>query len=190
MFRAAWLLGGLSEPSVSNSTIVPRRPINLIRSGIAQAMDADLSVGQFLLLTSAGRRCALPLSAVAEILRPLQLESLAGVPSFVLGAAIVRGHVAPVADLAPLLGAGPGSNRRWISLRREQGPALLSVDSVEGVFDLPTQGQTLPTLLESGESPVGALRVSDAALLAVLESGRLIPEAVWARLRSSTDAVA
>jgi hypothetical protein len=107
-------------------------------------------------------------------------------------AAVRRGRnpATAAADLAPLLGAGPGQNRRWISLRLEQGAAMLSVDSVEGVFELAAQGEALPSLLQSAESPVAALRVSDTALLAVLEAGRLVPDAVWARLRETSVASA
>jgi purine-binding chemotaxis protein CheW len=138
-----------------------------------------------LLLDAAGRRCALRLDAVAEILRPLPLQALAGLPAFVLGAALVRGRAAPVADLSQLLGGAPGRNARWVSLKLAAGPAMLSVDAVQGVFDLPAGSQTLAPLLDGASTPVQALRVLDAALLAVLEAARLVPDAAFAALRST-----
>src|SRR5262245_22426163 len=44
--------------------------------------------------------CALRIEDAIEIMRPLPIQPLAGVPDFVRGLAIVRGKVLPVLDLA------------------------------------------------------------------------------------------
>jgi chemotaxis signal transduction protein len=49
------------------------------------------------------RACAFPLHHVAETMRPLPIESVAGTPSFVRGVSVIRGVPTPVVDLKALL---------------------------------------------------------------------------------------
>lgn len=144
-----------------------------------------------LLLEAAGSTYALNLADVSETLRPLRVETLPHLPGFVLGAARVRGVVAPVADLSCLLTGRRGLDRRWISLRCNGRPALLSVDRVRGVSALAhATAQALPPLLDDPATPVAQLRVLDSGLLAVLEAGRLIPDAAWEQIRQRQELVA
>jgi chemotaxis signal transduction protein len=42
------------------------------------------------------RACAIPLHHVAETLRPLPIQSVAGMPNFVRGVSVIRGTPTPV----------------------------------------------------------------------------------------------
>jgi purine-binding chemotaxis protein CheW len=55
-----------------------------------------------------GRLCAVPLTHVIEIMRPLPVEPISDVPLFVQGVSIIRGIPTPVVDLGALLGAPNG----------------------------------------------------------------------------------
>ena len=52
------------------------------------------------------RRCALPLDAVIETMRPLPIHPVTGVTEAVLGVCIIRGLATPVLDLAVLFARG------------------------------------------------------------------------------------
>ena len=154
-------------------------------------MSAHALHEQVLLLEAAGSVYALKIADVAETLRPLKLQVLPDVPHFVMGAAVIRGVAAPVADLSALLSGRSGSNRRWISIRCKGRPAILSVDHVRGVGSLASSdAQQLPAMLDSSATPISALQVLDAGLLAVLDSGRLVPDSVWAAIRSQQEQTA
>jgi chemotaxis signal transduction protein len=49
------------------------------------------------------RACAFPLHHVAETMRPLPIQPVAGTPSFVRGVSVIRGTPTPVVDLKALL---------------------------------------------------------------------------------------
>lgn len=140
-----------------------------------------------LLLCEVGTRaCGLSLEHVVETMRPLPLEPLATAPAFVSGLSIVRGEPIPVLDLRRLLGSArePASARRMVVLRLEARRAGLLVDGIQGVRPLGTDTlRALPPLLgdASAEIVTGIGRL-DQKLLLVLESGRLVPESVWAEL--------
>jgi purine-binding chemotaxis protein CheW len=61
-----------------------------------------------LIIQLQGRICAVPLTHVIETMRPLPIQQLAGVPSFIKGVAIVRGIATPVVDLSAVLGVPDG----------------------------------------------------------------------------------
>ena len=44
------------------------------------------------------RACAIPLDHVAETMRPLPIEPVAGTPGFVRGVSVIRGAPTPVVD--------------------------------------------------------------------------------------------
>lgn len=146
-----------------------------------------------LLICRVGSRlCGLPLAHVIETMRPLPVEPLAHLPSFVDGLALIRGRPTPVLDARRLLGAdGPGDGRtRFVTLEVRERSAALAVDAVLGVRNLDvSQLAELPALLRDAQNDlVAALGTLDHELLVVLERSRLLPEAVWAAVEAEAKA--
>ncbi|WP_437737637.1 chemotaxis protein CheW [Sorangium sp. So ce1335] len=133
-------------------------------------------------------RCALPLAAVAETMRALDVRSIPGAPRFVRGLAIIRGAHVPVVDVAALLGVADGQRAaRLVAVRAGERPLALEVDEVLGIERLdPAALQATPPLL-SGALPacVDSLGTLDGQALALLETARLLPEAAWSSLRGT-----
>lgn len=129
-----------------------------------------------------GRRtCAVPLSHVAEVMRPLPVESLTGAPAGVIGVAIIRGRATPVVDLETLLGDGSTAKTdaaRIVTLRLGDRAVALLVESVGGVQNLAgAEIESLPALWQGPHPPVvAALGAVDHKLLIVLEATRLLPD--------------
>jgi len=130
--------------------------------------------------------CALPLGQVIETLRPLPVEPLAGAPHFVCGISILRGVPVPVVDLGQLLAAEPVQPSRFVALRTGLHTVAIAVETVLGVRAL--AGETaskLPPLLRSAASDViRSLGSLDRELLLVLDSGKLVPDELLARLET------
>lgn len=120
--------------------------------------------------------CALELTHVLEILRPLPLRPITGMPSFVIGVSILRGAPVPVVDARRLLGAPISSPpTRLVSLRIDGRSVALAVDEVLGV-GLPPPGRELPPLLRDAQTDViDTLGRLDSELLVVLRAARLVP---------------
>lgn len=122
--------------------------------------------------------CAIPLDGVSEVMRPRPLLPLPDRPAFTLGAAVVRGEVVPVVDLAGFLGLAPEPPRRYISVRTGSGTAVVAAADVLGVqwFD-DDAFEALPPLLQpsGSDAPLRALAVHDRQLYMLLDAGRLLP---------------
>jgi purine-binding chemotaxis protein CheW len=131
-----------------------------------------------------GRFCALPLTHVMEIMRPLPVEPIPAVPSFVAGISIIRGVPTPVVDLGVLLGMPGGVADRFVTLRLGDRQVALSVDSVLGVRELDAlQIRELPLLLQGASKDViEAMGTLDEQLLVVLRAGWELPDEVWQTL--------
>jgi purine-binding chemotaxis protein CheW len=146
----------------------------------------DQSGVRVLLCTVGARYCGLALEHVSETMRPLAIEPLASAPSFVSGVSIVRGEPIPVLDLRRLLGSisEPESPRRLVAVRVDSRRAGLLVDGVEGVRRVPSDTlRALPRLLgDASAELVTEIGRLDEKLFLVLESGRLVPDSVWAAL--------
>jgi purine-binding chemotaxis protein CheW len=130
----------------------------------------------------ASRTCALPLDAVIETMRPLPVELLVGAPPFIAGVSVIRGEPVPVVDAARLLGGEPAQAQRWVTLRGGPRPIALAVDTVLGVRDIAAAQLSALTPLAgaiAGEI-VSAIGTLDHRLLVVLETARLVPDAVFA----------
>jgi purine-binding chemotaxis protein CheW len=118
---------------------------------------------------------------VIETLRPLPIEPLAGVPSFVRGVAIIRGIPTPVVDLGSVLGTPTEHAERFDKVRTGDRQVAFSVSTVLGVRELdPTMRiQGLPPLVQSAAKDVvemiGAL---DEQLLMVLRTSWQFPDEV------------
>ena len=66
-------------------------------------------ISPVLVVTVGARACAIPLQHVAETMRPLPIEPVAGTPGFVRGVSVIRGAPTPVVDLRALLENVPNS---------------------------------------------------------------------------------
>lgn len=150
---------------------------------------SGLPRGQFALICRArDRLCALPLSQVVETMRPLPVETLAAMPTFVSGLSRARGNPVAVVDLGAMLGSNiPAQPARFVMVRVEERRVLLAVEEVLGIRALsPADTVELPPLLgEGAESQVAAVGVLDAALLVVLRGARLVPASTWELLASA-----
>jgi purine-binding chemotaxis protein CheW len=125
--------------------------------------------------------CAVPLMQVIETMRPLAVEPISGIPSFVLGVSIVRGVPTPVVDLGTLLGMPGGIAGRFVTLRVGDRQVALSVDEVLGVYNLNSSTtQKLPPLFQGASRDIiEAMGTLDTQLLVVLRQGWELPEDVW-----------
>jgi purine-binding chemotaxis protein CheW len=130
------------------------------------------------------RRCAIPVEAVEETMRPLPLEPFPGTPDLVVGAAVVRGRIAPIVDPGVLLGDGPtGGASRWITVRLpgERRVGLLASE-VLGVVDRSVDPADASAPLLGDAAALEALGRLDGELLAVLRLGRIVSDEVWQAL--------
>jgi purine-binding chemotaxis protein CheW len=138
-----------------------------------------------LLVRTGSRAAALPLENVAETMRPLPVEAVAGMPGCMRGLALIRGLPVPVIHLGSLLGAEEGATTtRLVTLRVGDRRVALEVDAVLGVRELdPALLQELPLLLRGASAGVvEAIGTLDAELLLVLKASRLVPAEVWQAL--------
>ena len=127
------------------------------------------------------RVCAVPLEHVVETMRPLPVESVAGMPAFVRGISIIRGVPTPVVDLGAVFGAPSNAFERIVTLRLGDRQVALCVDAVLGVRDLDLSAiHELPPLLRGASQDVlEAIGTLDGQLLTVLRAGWELPDEVW-----------
>jgi purine-binding chemotaxis protein CheW len=139
---------------------------------------AGTSGASVVLVRAGARICALDVRQVIETMRPLPVAPLPGMPSFVLGAAVIRGGAVPVVDLDAFLGPSAGAApRRLVLVRCGARAAALAVDEVLGVAALdPSRVTSQPLLAGGAIEAVGAL---DRELLVVLEGARVVPPDAW-----------
>ncbi|NVB81931.1 MAG: chemotaxis protein CheW [Kofleriaceae bacterium] len=123
------------------------------------------------------RRCALPIEAVIETMRPLPLEPIADGHETVLGVAVIRSKPTVVVDLGRLLGGESMPPARFVTIRTGPRTVALAVEEVLGVETLAEGAlHALPPLLATSSSAVVSLGNVDRDLLVVLEASRLAPE--------------
>jgi purine-binding chemotaxis protein CheW len=142
--------------------------------------------GQALVFRAGPHLAAIGLEHVSEVARPLPVESLAGVPPHVRGICVLRGRPVPVVDVAALLGgdrATDGGADRFVGVGTGAQAAVLAVDSVVGIRDLPLD------LLHDLSSVAGPVCAAVGAVgrepLLLLSVGRVIPDSVWAVLEAA-----
>ena len=118
-------------------------------------------------------------------MRPLPVEPIAGVPSFVQGLAVIRGVATPVVDAASLVSGDASHPTRFVTVRTGTRRIVLAVDAVLGVIDIPPGSvHALPPLFQSaGLDAIAAIGVLDVELLLVLRDTRLVPDDVWATIQ-------
>lgn len=123
--------------------------------------------------TVAGRHCAVEVTRVQEVLRPLPVTPLPLAPPAVRGLVNLRGHIVPVVDLRVVLGlpAGPAAAAGGhVIVHDGETPVALLVDAIGDVRR--AEGAALvpvPHTLEgpAGELVAGALPLPDELLLAL-----------------------
>ncbi|KAF0243507.1 MAG: hypothetical protein FD180_3291 [Planctomycetota bacterium] len=134
----------------------------------------------FLLIPLDSLSCAIPLSHVLEVLRPLPVERLPGAPDIVSGVAVIRGEPTPVVPLRRLLGADPAPPSRFVVLRADRRRVALAVDGVAGIERIPAEALNAspPLVSRALAEALEAVAFLDGALLLVLRAARLVPETV------------
>ena len=146
-------------------------------------MDSDRPEhGHFLLVQLSSNVCAVELSQVVEVMRPLPLVPLAGMPAFVLGLSIIRGSPVPVVAVARMLnGTDDDVCGRFITLRIGTKTIALAVKGVLGVGSIDrTRLEALPTLLQNANSEAAVLiGTMDSQLLMALSTSRILSDDMW-----------
>jgi purine-binding chemotaxis protein CheW len=126
--------------------------------------------------------CALPLTAVSETMRRLEVRAIAPCPAFVEGLTLVRGVAMPLVNLARLLGQLESAPAvRFVHVTTGSRSVAVGVDEVVGVrlIEVGSASDFPPLLGGVREQFVDALTTLDRELLLVLSSARLLPESTW-----------
>lgn len=129
--------------------------------------------------------CAVPLTHVVETMRPLPVERISGVPSFIQGISIIRGIPTPVIDLGAVVGTPNERAERLVTLRVGERQVALSVNGVLGVRDLggtATIVELPPLLQRASEHVIETIGTLDQQVLLVLREGWELPDEVWKAL--------
>jgi purine-binding chemotaxis protein CheW len=135
-----------------------------------------------LLIRVAAHTCALQLSNVIEVMRPLPAEALAGAPEMVLGLSVIRGRPVPVVALGALFDAGDSPAKRLVVVRTGDKQVALAVDAVLGVgeFTSSTLSGMPPLLRNATAGVVDTIGTLDSDLLFVLNTAGIVPDELWA----------
>ncbi|MCK7593364.1 chemotaxis protein CheW [Pseudomarimonas salicorniae] len=158
-------------------------------SGHSEARNAGRGIQQLLQVSAGGRRCALPLGQVREVLRPLPLQPIPELPDYVAGLTVLRGHPVPVVDLSSWLGLARGEVGRWLHLVQGARRLALAVEAVDGVREIEgAEWEAMPCLLRDrdAESALSRFGEVDGQLLSLVEAARLLPETAWAKLEAAS----
>jgi len=129
--------------------------------------------------------CAVPLTHVIETMRPLPVEPISGVPSFVRGISIIRGIPTPVIDLGAVLGSPSEHTERFVTLRVGDKQVALSVNAVLGIRDLGgllTMAALPPLLQRASQDVIETIGTLDQQVLLILREGWELPDEVWQAL--------
>ena|SRR5687767_12013793 len=143
------------------------------------------SARELLICRVGAKLCGLPLEHVRETMRPLPLQTLSHMPSFVRGLSVIRGEPVPVLDARRLLGSSAAADPgRYVTLVLGQRRAALAVDDVLGVRQVSSEKfAQLPAVLSEAENRhVEMLGLLDAELLLVLQHAQLLPDELWPQL--------
>ncbi len=139
---------------------------------------ADLRPSHWLMCRARKNICALPIEDVVEIMRPLPIEPMPAVPTFVAGLSIVRGAPVCVIDAGILLGGGPAQAGRLVIAKAGGRTVGLAVDEVFGVRAIGAGqvGELPPLIREAVGDAVAAIGRLDSELLLLLRAARLVPD--------------
>lgn len=146
-------------------------------------------INQVLVVMVGTRACAFPLRHVAETMRPLLIEPIAGTPGFVCGVSVIRGLPTPVVDLKGLLENSDNSPSfgRFVTLKYDARRVVIGVDSVVGLRNLDSAqfGELPPLLRDVTADLIDSFGTLDAQLLLVLHAARIVPDEVWSTLAAA-----
>ena len=120
----------------------------------------------------AGRRYALPVERVREVVDWKQPRALGAPEPWLLGLIAVRDQLLPVCDLALRLGLEPGPRSLIVVFDAPGGSAGLAVDAVETVVSV-EDAQVSPAPSSSGDAVAGIAHV-DSDLVVVLDADGLL----------------
>lgn len=166
-------------------------------------MTGDTSERRFLVVVAGAQTCALDLSDVVEIMRPLPIEPMPHPRPFVRGVSVVRGAPVPVVDLVALLSPGTTSPSfgRFVSIHPDAAVAragrateerrfVLGVDEVHGVvsIDAARMAELDPLLRSEGGEAVEALVRGDERLQRVLSAARAVPADLFSDFAEAREA--
>lgn len=131
--------------------------------------------------------CAIALTNVIETMRPLPVNSIAGMPAFVQGLALIRGQATPVVDLGLMLGKPASVSTRFVTLRTGNRQVALAVGDVLDIrpLDAALLPELPPLLHGAPDDAIAAVSRLDDQLLLVLRDGWMLPDAIWQSLRSA-----
>jgi purine-binding chemotaxis protein CheW len=142
-----------------------------------------------LLVVVDGRAYALPLHHVAETMRPLAIEPVAGTPVFIRGVSVIRGAPTPVVDLRALLENGEASKTygRFVTVKVGERQVAIGVDTVVGMTSLDSAqlGELPPILRDVTADLIDKVGARDTQLLVVLRATRIVPDEVWTTLAAA-----
>ena len=134
--------------------------------------------------------CGIPLLHVAETMRPLPIEPVAGAPGFLRGLALIRGAPTPVVDLGALLSRGEVSATygRFVTVKVGERRVALGVDEVIGSrsLDASALGDLPPILRDIAGDLIEWIGSRDTQLLVVLRAARILPDELWKLVAAST----
>jgi purine-binding chemotaxis protein CheW len=128
--------------------------------------------------------CAIPVARVREVMRPLAINPLSGMPRFVLGLAVIRGTPVPVIDAGSLLNAVNCHAGYFVTIEAGGRPVAVAVDQVIGLRTIAAEALApLPPLLQNvADDAVEAIHALDNELLLLLDTARIIPAPLLAEL--------
>lgn len=141
-----------------------------------------------LIFTVGQRICAIHVENVAEIMRPLPVQPVVGMPAPVRGLSVIRGAPMPVLDMRMLLDGLPGDDcSRFVVLKMGDRSVAITVDRVIGMQGVAASDMhELPPLLRTASAAlVSAVGAVDRQLLVVLDTARLVPADFWTELASA-----
>lgn len=121
------------------------------------------------LVRMGGRSCAIPCSAIVEIVPRVELRAVPDAPPGVLGAMNLRGRVVPVVDIRSRVAESDVSETPYqhlVVVEHEGRRVGLAVDEVKDVFDVSPDAIERPAELAGRPGP-GVVRV-DEELVVVL----------------------
>ncbi len=137
-----------------------------------------------LLFRAAGNRFALPIENVLEVLRPLPVTPVPGVPDWLCGVANIRGDIVTVADLAPLLGLEDDGQRNGLVIVRTEGADafgllfgdVVGIRPLDSARDVETEGEFGRVLSGITLDDAGVIHILDPVeLLAASANGPAAP---------------
>lgn len=148
--------------------------------------DSALHTSPVFVVMAGTRACAFPLHYVAETMRPLPIQPVAGTPNCVRGVSVIRGTPTPVVDLKALLDNGENcpSYGRFVTLKLEDRQVAIGVDRVVGLryLDSTQLGDLPPLLRDVNADLIESFGTRDAQLLLLLRAARIVSEEVWTTL--------